>query len=383
MTTCFAYAVIILLPAYLLKIKLPPGGSLNGLDIVQTLFIISFIHWIITRKQFPAFINFIRQRNRQLLAIFFFLSGLVLAYVSNLTAGNWLSGAGMVKSYFLLPLISAFCITFLVNSEKMTIRGIALAYYCYSTALGLVGLGWLLARQLTYDHRLTVFFESPNFLAMALSPGIIIGLYFFIHHQEHRMTVLLSSAPQIVALWATDSLGAALGMAAAMAILLLAAWSKQIFYAIFTLSLATLAIILSLPAILTSFGYTPASPPSSADSRLAIYRSAGQILENHWFIGIGPGNFQSTYLSYQRFFPPYPQWAVPHPHNLLLAVWTELGVLSFLSFCYLLAWRLSHLPKDHALLILALASYFLVHGLVDTTLWKNDLAQFFWIIVLL
>jgi O-antigen ligase len=177
------------------------------------------------------------------------------------------------------------------------------------------------------------------------------------------------------------------------------------------------------------------SPRSSWQSRLMVWQSAGKILESHWLIGIGPGLFQKYYLEYQSFFSvPYLEWAVPQPHNLFLAWWLQGGILGLIGFLvlsvtyckniilgspqnnnhFLSGLRCSEegqrglpsesksypstgsgnnflvfssnlfLDKQKRLLIIFLAAvfvYILIHGLVDTPYWKNDLALVFWSIV--
>jgi O-antigen ligase len=110
------------------------------------------------------------------------------------------------------------------------------------------------------------------------------------------------------------------------------------------------------------------------------------MIKNHWLIGIGPGNYQEKYLDYQKYYPPYLEWAVPHPHNLYLAFWLYggiAGLIGFLSLIFL--WFKGILPKIKsgpdwtALVSLGIMAYILTHGLIDTTYFKNDLAVIFWL----
>ena len=119
-----------------------------------------------------------------------------------------------------------------------------------------------------------------------------------------------------------------------------------------------------------------------------IWRAAGKILEDHWILGIGPGNFQTEYLAYQKYFPPYLEWAVPHPQNVYLTFWLYGGILGMLGFLGTLYFYFAEIfgkiksASGNAPLYLVsfgIMFYFLLHGLVDTTIFKNDLAVVFWL----
>ena len=125
---------------------------------------------------------------------------------------------------------------------------------------------------------------------------------------------------------------------------------------------------------------------SSLASRLAIWKSAGLMAEKNPLFGIGPGNFQEKYLEYQKYFPPYLEWSAPQPHNIFLAFWLESGLVGLIGFIILLVYFFRDNKKaiennlDLGILFLAIMIYVLIHGLVDTTYWRNDLAVVFWVV---
>jgi O-antigen ligase len=128
------------------------------------------------------------------------------------------------------------------------------------------------------------------------------------------------------------------------------------------------------------------NPRSSLASRIIIWRSALKIIQHNWLIGIGPGNFQKAYLNYQKFYPPYLEWAVPHPQNLYLALWLSSGLIGLSGFFMLLFYWFKDIflkfKKTHLnifLITISLILVTLIHGLVDTTYFKNDLAIIFWL----
>ncbi len=77
-----------------------------------------------------------------------------------------------------------------------------------------------------------------------------------------------------------------------------------------------------------------------------------------------------------------------HPHNLYLMFWLSTGVIGLVSFLWLivLLFRTVFMIEQHdgrkrmAVICAAMLVGILVHGLVDTPIWKNDLALQFWMI---
>jgi O-antigen ligase len=126
---------------------------------------------------------------------------------------------------------------------------------------------------------------------------------------------------------------------------------------------------------------------SSLSSRETIWQVSLDLIKQHPIAGIGPGNFQKEYLALQTFYPAYLEWAVPQPHNIFLAFWLQSGMIGFFGFMLVLAFVFQTLlrsikDKKNALLAASLLVYFIytiLHGLVDTPYWKNDLSVIFWI----
>jgi O-antigen ligase len=126
---------------------------------------------------------------------------------------------------------------------------------------------------------------------------------------------------------------------------------------------------------------------SSLASRIMIWRASGKMIADNSIVGIGPGNFQNKYLSYQKYYPPYLEWAVFHPHNIFLSFYLQGGILGFVGFILLLLFFFRDNKKAadadcfESLLILSFMVAILVHGVFDSTYWRNDLAIIFWFFV--
>ena len=80
----------------------------------------------------------------------------------------------------------------------------------------------------------------------------------------------------------------------------------------------------------------------------------------------------------------------PYPHNFYLALWLELGFLGLLVFWGMLVKffasifrRIKNNPSSKRFLLAVAGAMIviLIHGLVDTPYFKNDLSVLFWLII--
>jgi O-antigen ligase len=118
--------------------------------------------------------------------------------------------------------------------------------------------------------------------------------------------------------------------------------------------------------------------------RLNLWRSSLAMIQDHFWLGVGPDNFLYAYRG--RYIRPA-AWQEPnlsHPHNVVLDYFSRLGVLGLAAGLWLQAafWRLAlplrrlaH-PDERALALGLMCSMvdFLAHGLVDNSYFLVDLA---------
>jgi O-antigen ligase len=121
---------------------------------------------------------------------------------------------------------------------------------------------------------------------------------------------------------------------------------------------------------------------SSLSSRVMIWRTGLYSLADHPLWGIGLGNFQKIYLEHQPYFSPYLEWAVPQPHNFVLALWLQAGLLGLTLLGYIVwisiqASKQSKLLSERRLLV-ALLIGTMAYGIFDTPLFGNALALVWW-----
>ena len=377
------------------------------INIPEVLIITAFVFWLAENKKFSWKIFYIRYKVF-LAGIFLMLLGLVISALIN---PNRLAEWGIIKSWFVIPLVLSFVLLNEVKSKRDA-ENIFKVLYFSAAAISFIGLIYFFKGDLTYDFRLKAFFLSPNYLAMFLSPAVFVGNYFIVsriknglrHLIEKRAAIilfillLLSQAAVLSALYLTYSYAAWTAVILSFIIVNLIIKNGEIFKKI---KVAAVLLIILSTILITQAGNSKfnelfnwqASSRSSLASRIMIWQSAEKILEDNFLWGIGPGNFQSKYLEYQKYFPPYLEWAVPQPHNLCLAFWLQGGILGLAGFICLVFYWIKEIMKiirskisseddfkKIAPALLGIVIYILLHGIVDTPYWKNDLAIVFWTI---
>lgn len=330
-----------------------------------------------------------------LVGLCLFVLGTLLSFVLNPIS---LTGLGLVKSWLIFPIVFGLLVWIAVV-KSLPMRRILL--YSWFSMLGIVALRSLFiffSGDLTYDGRLSGDYTSPNFLAYFLAPAPLLGLFLLnMKENQHRLRSFFIGVAiflALVTLYLTRSYSVWIALSCA----------SLVFFC-YTLSAATrkfkyIAYVVGTLFIVVGFFWLDHDSTkwqalihfderSSIASRVMIWQSATLILQEHPFLGIGIGRFQDEYLQHQSFFPPYLEWAVPEPHNFLLALLLSTGLIGSAGFLLLLG-RLGFLfLQEHTLkrqrheeysLLVSLWALFLLYGLVDTPYFKTDLAYSFFLL---
>lgn len=337
-----------------------------------------------------------------LLGAILFFSGAALSFFTNPFS---LTGLGMLKSWFLFPFLAGW----LIFSESRTPEKREAFFSAWFLTLLFTALGsliFLLMGELTYDHRLSGLYDSPNFLAIFLAPAPLLALYLSFLPKESggrslfwSTLLFFGSLSVLIVLFFTRSYGVWGALLSATIFFLFGARLIHGF------SKKTLLLMLALFFSVGTFLFFEQGSEkwqamlsfddrSSFASRLMIWQAAVKIFSDNAVFGIGVGRFQAEYLEYQQYFPPYLEWAVPEPHNLYLAVLLATGLIGCLGFLILVG-RFGYLAIQALLsetdearrltsaLTLTLLFLTLVYGMTDTPYFKNDLALSFMLILAL
>lgn len=369
------YLVIFFIPLYLVRIKI---GNFST-NIFELLVFFIFIYWIFLKKEKIFFKEFFKKYLWYSVFCGMIFVGILLSTFFN---GNNLASWGIIKSWFIVPIALILLIGKIIKKEKIVY--IFTSYFFSATMVAIISLGYLMLNQLTYDRRLMGIFNSPNYLAMYLAPAFIIGLEQ-IQNLKLKRLVIIALFFIIITLYFTYSYSAWISIIASIVAISLMKNKNS-------LKKITIVVVILLTLFLSQVNnkkltdLLSVNPRSSLSSRIMIWKASEKMIENNFWLGIGPGNFQEKYLEYQKFYPPYLEWAVPHSNNLYLNFWLSGGVLGLVGFLGLVFLFLRDIlvgikkePNGALFMTLGIMLIILIHGIFDTTYFKNDLAIIFWL----
>jgi O-antigen ligase len=336
------------------------------------------------------------------LGLALFLLGATLSFSLNPFS---FTGLGMIKSWFFFPALFGFLLW--QELENLERRRIALYTWLLSTlSVAFRSILFIVHNELTFDHRLAGDYSSPNFLAFFLAPSLPILLYFFFSRKKKEQSsslwrpffLMSSFFIACVTLFFTHSYGVWLGELGAFFVILLGEALRRprrvLFYGGALLCMSIMGLVVLERENAKWHSLFDGDPRSSLASRSIIWRAAIKIASDHPFFGIGVGRFQSLYLEYQPFFPPYLEWSAPEPHSIFLAIFLATGGVGFLGFLLMIgrvgALLVSQITSQNEekkrwfpLLMLSLLALFLISGVADTPYFKNDLAYALFLLIAL
>ncbi len=245
-------------------------------------------------------------------------------------------------------------------------------------------------------RRLASVYGSPNNVGLFLGRCIPFLLAFLLVRVDRPRRVFagIGLAIMLVAVALSQSAGALfLGVPAAIAAVLLLALGRRGLIALLGLagiSVVGVAVALQSPRLAHVLDFSS----GTNFIRIRVWQSALQMIHDHPITGLGLDQFLYAYRG-QYILPD--AWQEPnlsHPHDFLLDFWIRLGILGVLVFIGLQIafWRSAFQlyqqfktrdPLLFALIIGVMGSMInlLVHGLVDNSVFVNDLVYVFMLLL--
>jgi O-antigen ligase len=244
----------------------------------------------------------------------------------------------------------------------------------------------------------TAFFSSPNAVGLYLESLIVLTVGYYLSFRssvpdprqallpaiDRRRRILLVALPaliglQLLAVVFTKSDGTVLALGAALVVSLFLAGYKKIVAALVVLAIVTTVLVPKIHSVVLF-------RDQSGQNRLTLWSYS---LE---FLTASPKNFVAG-AGVRQFFRKIqkPHYDVKkmerliYPHNIVFNFWTETGLLGLLGFMGMIGYlgicahRLLRSNRSSGILVTALLTVTLVHGMVDVPYFKNDLAMLWWL----
>ena len=320
---------------------------------------------------------------------------LIIAGVAVFLSPDKTKALGILKGWFFIPIAYYWLIINFAPFGKRLVSLtrfllIALALVCVWAILqkfGVIGplfyqIGDSNFSQYLEQGRIFGPFESPNYLAMFIVPVLFLAS---LPYQWKKFPLyLLLVTLVLITLYLSDSRSGALALFAG-GIITVSLWPSASKW-----SLAPKIAVIILALVSTYYVVGKINFDSGSNMvRKEIYSYSVEMLKGNYLFGMGLGSFQDKIDKLSLGNQSFRIYGLPyalHPHNLFLAVWLYLGlagILTFLSGLFIFFYRGLKSRSPDQVLILGAMTAILVHGLFDTTYFKNDLSAIFWLTVAL
>ncbi len=320
---------------------------------------------------------------------------LIAGLISVIISPEKRTSLGILKAYFIDPILLFYAISFLnkfPNSYKFK-RNLIFALGIGAVIISIIGLvQFFFFPSYLQDGRIKSVFLSPNYLGLYLGP-----IWMLLFSSLIVWKGLLSKicfgiflVPLSLAVYFSYSRGTWLGILGALVIFLCFLLRKEFKLSkklVFLIG-GGLGILILLFIIkgLYFLGLIPSFRTIAADElRIEIWKTSLLLLKDHFIFGLGLGSFKKIFTEFTSTWINYPEFISPHaitPHNLILNFWLQTGILGLIAFLWILIkffkkGKISFLAP----VLIPTMSVILIHGLVDTPYWKNDLSCLFWILL--
>lgn len=244
-------------------------------------------------------------------------------------------------------------------------------------------------------RRVTVFFGWPNqlagFLSMLLPLGVVGAL--LTRDRREKLYIALSCAALFFCSVSTYSIGGLLSEFIAGVIAIVLYLSKGHFKINLKskkikLAIAMVILLVFISALAITHKRADKMTEGSFIARTIYLKGTISIIKDNPIFGTGAGTFKDIFSAYIKRPIEYAR----HTHNSFLEFWSDLGIAGFLLFLtfsvyilYSIGMRLKkeNQPKKRLLLagLFCSIAAFLIHNMVDFTLFAPMVSFYWWVIV--
>lgn len=364
-----------LLPAYLIRFSVGPFPT----TLLEVLLLLLILVWILRGHGLAACTSL---HGHWLWPILLLITA---GSIGVSVAPDTMAALGIWKAYLIEPILLFLVIRTTIKTKAdiawifvaLGVSAIVVSIFAiiqYLTGIGLP-IPW------DIERRVTSFYDFPNAVGLFLGPIVAIGVvHLFRPINEAAISItaqrwfwgivfLLGSATIVL-----SKTEAAL-VAIPAAVLLVSFLYKHarrftIPFAII-LAVATLTIPKVQEKLLLQ--------DYSGTIRLSQWRETAELLKDNVIFGVGLSGYPAALVPYHE-----DTWIeiFQYPHNIILNIWVELGLLGLVAFVLLALTVLHRFWKNRddvvAIIVFVALLEMLIHGLVDVPYFKNDLAILTW-----
>lgn len=392
----------LLLPTYLIRFQI---GFLPT-TLLEIMFGIIFIIWIIKYRR--SILSSLWSSTKKY-PVFFIATLLFLlaATISVFTSIDTRSALGEWKAFYVEPVIIFIILITALKEDKKTQNLILFSLITSGLLTSLLAIyqhftGWMVpeafwSNQNTY--RVTAWYGFPNAVGMFLAPLIPLAIYGikqiltksknnskYLFLIPYSLFLILSSFAIVFA----KSTGALIGLIGGIGLLLLL--NKKTKWPTLAIGIISVISLFFLPQ-LSNIKQEIFFGDRSGQIRLTMWQNTFDFLKDNPIAGAGLASYSEKIVPYHTTVNGEGIEIFHHPHNILLTMWVNLGILGLLSFTVITIYSLffipyylykqkKQIPPQNLFMISSLVTI-LIMGLVDSPYIKNDLAMFFWLLIAL
>lgn len=391
---------VALLPAYLLRFHFGPLPS----TFLEAMLLIVIAVWVVK----TAIQHFRKPGNQEVRYpwMFLLLAILLVGIIAVFISPDLRAGLGLYRAYLLEPILFFWVFVNVMKTPKqlwrtvwaLGITALLVAIVADMQSTGLVPIPEPYASEV--PQRTTSVYPFPTAIGKYLAPILAMFLAFLFVSDRSKESwkrmmirlpiILFILGEGIWALLTSVNRGALLGVFAALIFISFFSRLKRWIWLGLVLGVLFVAVF---PGTRSEIVSIVTRQDTSTDVHLVLWQGAWKVVKANPVVGTGLASFPIVYEKYK--LPQHVEF-FPNPDQFVLTLWIELGLAGLLLFAILFVriFRLgcsllrssqfaNSLTANRPLIVSILAAMvaILVHGLVDTPYFKNDLAVEFWVIV--
>lgn len=320
---------------------------------------------------------------------------LLLSSTASLLSGSFSQNSiGLYLVLFFIPTLLGLGI--FANLQRQAIRN----YIYFSSAIVFLASGIVSLLQYKYllfldpkwwgnaiePKRSVAFFDHPNAAALFLGPLLALWLpklYELYTEKKYKLFTLslLCWILGSVAVGLSLSRAGWLALGVGLVFFMINRLSIKKVMAVSLISLILFCLVYATMPIVRHRISVSLFQDTATSARILLWKSGWKLIEEHPLTGIGAGGYKENF---DRLDLPNTIDTHTSPHNVLIHMWIESGLLGAVSFVFLMIFTcfvwLTDRKNNVKLSLVLFILVFFIHGLFDIAYFRNDLSLIFWLI---